>query len=88
MVKLALIKLIGAAFFAFGGIYYLRRTQQVSQMFVQSALMMPRWLQPLFPIRWYQSRSFLWSLRIGGALCLVASAVLLASLFLPAPASH
>src|SRR5258708_2110490 len=47
--------------FALGCLYYVLNARQLSEMFVQSALKMPRFLRFLFPIRWYQSEATMMS---------------------------
>jgi hypothetical protein len=62
--------------FALVGLYYVPNARQLSEMFVQSVLKMPRFLRFLFPIRWYQSESFVWTMGVGGYLPLVVSLAL------------
>ena len=62
--------------FALGGLYYVLNARQLSEMFVQSVLKMPRFLRFLFPDRWYQSESFVWVMRVGGYLALATSLAL------------
>jgi len=69
MVTLALLALATVCF-AFGGFYYLRNARHLSALFVQSTSKLPRQLQFLFPVRWYKSEAFIWSMRLGGFLAL------------------
>jgi len=62
--------------FALVGLYDVLNARQLSDVFVQSALKMPRFLRFLFPIRWYQSESFVWAMRVGGYLTLAVSLAL------------
>jgi hypothetical protein len=62
--------------FALGGLYYVQNARQVCDMVAQSALRMPRFLRFFFPIRWYQSESFVWTMRVGGYLALAVSVLL------------
>jgi len=71
--SLALLALV-AACFGLIGLYYVFNARQLSAMFVQSILKMPRVLQFIFPIRWYKSEASVWLNRLGGIISLAVSA--------------
>ena len=81
MVKLTLIKVVGAAFFFYAGIYHIRYAKQLSDISVQNILRAPRWLQLFSPVRYYRSKFYVWSLRVSGAVMLLVGFVLLVLIF-------
>lgn len=64
-------KVFIAIFFIGAGLYYIVKPERIAATFAGSANYYPRKLQGFLPIKFYQSRAFLWVLRIGGILALV-----------------
>lgn len=80
-----LLKLIGAIAFGLGGIYHIRQAQKIADLFYDATRNLRAPLAYVFPARVYKSRAFLWTLRIGGAICLLISGMLFLSILKNSP---
>ena len=88
MVKLTLIKLIGAAAFIYAGVYHLRYAKQLSDISVQNILRAPPWVQLFFPVRYYGSSFYVWGLRASGAIMLLVGLALFVLVFQHSSSPH
>ena len=67
---------LAATVFAVVGLYYVTHARYLCGLSERSILKMPRIFQFLFPVGWYRSEAWVWSLRAGRMVALLISLVL------------